>query len=99
MNGNVFPSRTVFILQAARGPILLITIGVLFAMHEAGLLQFSRTWPLILIVLGVVKLLERLAMPQQVYTPPPPPQGPPPPYGQQQYPPAPPPTNMGGPRP
>ena len=51
-------------MQAVRGPILLITIGVLFAMHQAGVLGFSRTWPLIIIVIGLLKLIERLVIPQ-----------------------------------
>lgn len=59
MNG-----RGALFAQAIRGPILLITIGVLFAMHQAGVLHFSRTWPLIIIVIGVLKLIERLALPQ-----------------------------------
>jgi hypothetical protein len=45
--------------QAIRGPILLITVGILFAIHQAGVLPFSRTWPLVLIVVGVMKLIER----------------------------------------
>jgi uncharacterized membrane protein len=57
-------SRRALFAQAIRGPILLITIGVLFAMHQAGVLHFSRTWPLIIIVIGVLKLIERMAMPQ-----------------------------------
>jgi uncharacterized membrane protein len=57
-------SRRALFAQAIRGPVLLITIGVLFAMHEAGVLHFSRTWPLIIIVIGVLKLIERMAMPQ-----------------------------------
>lgn len=57
-------SRGALFAQAIRGPILLITIGVLFAMHQAGVLHFSRTWPLIIIVIGVLKLIERLAIPQ-----------------------------------
>ena len=57
-------SRRALFAQAIRGPILLITIGVLFAMHEAGVLHFSRTWPLIIIVIGILKLMERMAMPQ-----------------------------------
>jgi uncharacterized membrane protein len=57
-------SRRALFAQAVRGPILLITIGVLFAMHQAGVLHFSRTWPLIIIVIGVLKLIERMAMPQ-----------------------------------
>lgn len=57
-------SRRAMFMQAIRGPILLTTIGVLFAMHQAGVLHFSRTWPLIIIVIGVLKLIERMAMPQ-----------------------------------
>jgi hypothetical protein len=49
-------------IQAIRGPIVLITLGILFAVHQAGVLSFARTWPLILIVIGVIKLLERLAL-------------------------------------
>lgn len=56
-------SRSAMFLQAIRGPVLLITIGVLFAMQEAGIVSFSRTWPLILIVIGLMKLLERMAGP------------------------------------
>jgi cell wall-active antibiotic response 4TMS protein YvqF len=59
MNG-----RAALFLQAIRGPILLITLGTLFAIHQAGILRFSRTWPLIIIMVGVMKLLERMAMPQ-----------------------------------
>jgi cell wall-active antibiotic response 4TMS protein YvqF len=93
-----------FLAQAVRGPIMLITIGALFAMHQAGILSFARTWPLILIVLGVMKLIERMAAPRLPYPPPygqPPYSQPPygqPPYGQPPYPPPPPPA-QGGPRP
>ena len=59
-------SRRALYAQAIRGPILLITIGVLFAMHQAGVLHFSRTWPLIIIVIGVLKLIERMAIPPSV---------------------------------
>jgi Domain of unknown function (DUF5668) len=57
-------NRGALFAQAIRGPVLLITIGLLFAMHQAGVLHFSRTWPLIIIVIGVLKLIERLAIPQ-----------------------------------
>lgn len=58
--------RAVLFFQAIRGPILLITIGVLFAVHQAGILPFSRTWPLIIIVIGLMKLFERMAAPHVV---------------------------------
>ena len=59
MNG-----RAALFLQAIRGPILLISLGILFAIHQAGILRFSRTWPLIIIIIGLMKLLERMAAPQ-----------------------------------
>jgi hypothetical protein len=46
--------------QAIRGPVLLITLGALFAIHQAGILPFSRTWPLIIIMIGIMKLIERM---------------------------------------
>jgi len=64
MNG-----RRASFVQAIRGPILLILIGVLFAMHQAGVLHFSQTWPLIIIMIGVLKLIERMAMPQSPASP------------------------------
>jgi Putative adhesin len=51
--------------RAVRGPILLITVGILFAVHQAGALSISRSWPLLLIVAGVVILAERMATPQR----------------------------------
>lgn len=51
--------KTALYVQAIRGPVLLVTVGVLFAIHQAGILSFSRTWPLLIIVIGVMKLLER----------------------------------------
>lgn len=54
------------LVRAVRGPIVLIVLGTLFAMGYAGGPQFSRTWPILIIVIGVMKLLERtLARPQQ----------------------------------
>ena len=68
------------LIQAVRGPILLITLGVLMVVDYAGQFSFGRTWPVLIIVFGLLKLLERVVAP-----PPPPPQyaGPPapPPYG------------------
>jgi hypothetical protein len=76
--------RAYLLAQAIRGPILLITLGILFAMHQAGTASFARTWPTILIVLGVMKLVERMAAPPTPpYVPPAYPQayGPRPPAG------------------
>lgn len=71
-------SRAALYAQAIRGPIVLIVVGVLCAVHQAGVLPFSRTWPLLIIVLGVMKLIERWNAPRPPFPPPPfPPQSPP----------------------
>jgi hypothetical protein len=62
--GGAMTGRAALFLQAIRGPILLITLGILFAVHQAGIVRFSRTWPVIIIVVGIMKLLERMASPQ-----------------------------------
>jgi hypothetical protein len=46
-------------LCAVRGPILLITLGVLLSIDHFGAISFGRTWPVLLIVFGVFKLMER----------------------------------------
>lgn len=48
-------------LQAIRGPLMLITLGALVAIDYAGIYGFWRTWPVLIIVFGVLKLLERAA--------------------------------------
>ena len=48
--------------QAARGPLLLILVGMLFALQQAGRLPISRSWPLLIIGIGVMKLVERMLL-------------------------------------
>lgn len=71
------------------GPAVLITIGAIFLADRwwPGL-SFHRLWPLILIVIGLVRLLEMgMSRDETVYPappqPPPPPNAPPPPGGPQ----------------
>lgn len=40
------------------GPTLLITIGVLMLLSELHMVRFHYTWPIILIVIGVFKILQ-----------------------------------------
>lgn len=47
------------LMCALRGPIMLITVGTLFAVDHFGPYGIARTWPVILIVLGLLKLAER----------------------------------------
>ena len=46
---------------AVRGPILLITLGALLASHRFLETSFWKLWPVLIIVLGLMKLLEMLA--------------------------------------
>ena len=58
-------------VQAIRGPIMLITLGTLVALDYFQGLSFSRrTWPVLLIVFGILKLLERAGRPPDVPLPP-----------------------------
>jgi hypothetical protein len=47
------------VIQAVRGPIMLITLGSLVAIDYAGIYGFWRTWPVLIIIFGLLKLLER----------------------------------------
>jgi hypothetical protein len=87
----------VSLARAIRGPVTLITVGVLFALNNFTTYQFRETWPVLLIVFGLLSLVKR------GMEPPPPPAAPnwPPPapsdsasYRQSQYP-APPPSSGG----
>jgi hypothetical protein len=61
-------------IRAIRGPITLITLGVLFALNNFTPYGFDKTWPVLLIVFGLLSLMRR------GLEPPPPPPPPPPPY-------------------
>jgi hypothetical protein len=39
------------------GPAVLITLGVLFLLSEFDVARFHSTWPILLIVIGLVKVL------------------------------------------
>jgi hypothetical protein len=47
------------VFTAIRGPVLLITLGILLAMDQTDHLSFGRSWPILLILFGIFKLLER----------------------------------------
>ena len=46
-------------IAAIRGPIMMITLGILFAVDQLGAYDFSQTWPVLIIVFGVLTLVER----------------------------------------
>jgi hypothetical protein len=47
------------LIRAIRGPVLMITLGIVLAVDHFGSYGFSRTWPVLIIVIGLMKLLER----------------------------------------
>ena len=53
------------VMQAVRGPLLLITLGVLLAVDHLGPFPFWRTWPVLIIVFCLLKLLERAVRPEE----------------------------------
>jgi hypothetical protein len=55
--------------RAVRGPVMLITLGTLMAMDQNGVAGFGKTWPALLIVFGIFKLLERQSPPPVVSAP------------------------------
>ena len=64
---------------AVRGPVTLITLGVLFALSNFRGIGFDRTWPVLLIVFGLFTLIGRGTAseprPAATGTPAPPPAG------------------------
>ena len=50
------------LLSALRGPVMLLTLGLLFVVDQSGSVSFVNTWPALIIVYGLFKLLEGLAV-------------------------------------
>ena len=75
-------------LRNIRGPIMVITVGVLFALNNFTPYRFEETWPVLIIVVGLISLFGRATAP-----PMPPPA---PPFTTYQPPQPPPPAQPGG---
>ena len=72
------------LISAIRGPVTLITVGLLFALNNFTPYRFHQTWPVLLIVFGLLSLLRRSVEPAPPvgpagYAPPAPPYNYPPP--------------------
>ncbi len=48
-------------LNGVMGPVILITLGVLILLGQTGMAEFNRTWPVLLIVIGAIKILQSSA--------------------------------------
>jgi len=58
---NYQPNQTCYCTRCRSrglmGPAVLITLGVLFMLSEFRVAHFEHTWPILLIVIGLVKVL------------------------------------------
>ena len=50
------------LIRRLRGPAFLILVGITALLNQWGVLSFSRSWPLYLILAGVIGLAERAAI-------------------------------------
>jgi hypothetical protein len=59
------------LIGALRGPVLLATLGGLLTAHRFSEITFGKTWPVLLIVFGLMKLFHRMALSNAGEAPPP----------------------------
>jgi hypothetical protein len=52
------------LIRRLRGPAFLLLIGVMALLHEWAGFGFTRSWPLLLILAGLLSLAERAALAQ-----------------------------------
>jgi hypothetical protein len=55
-------NRNYMLIRAIRGPILLIALGVLLLLQRFSDFGFHRSWPILVILFGVLKLAERAVL-------------------------------------
>jgi Domain of unknown function (DUF5668) len=50
-------------IRGLMGPVVIVTVGVLFLLAEmrGGFFDFGNTWPVILIVIGLINLVSAMA--------------------------------------
>jgi len=89
------------LLRAIKGPVIMITIGVLFAADRFTDYHFTQTWPILLIVIGILQFVAGSRRRADYYPPPAAPYQQPHPMYQPPRPAAPPapppPSDAGGP--
>src|ERR1700691_1756252 len=54
--------NTWLVIRRLRGPAFLILLGITALLNQWGVLSFTRSWPLYLILAGVLGLAERAAI-------------------------------------
>lgn len=53
---------TWLLIRRLRGPAFIILVGITALLNQWGVLSFSRSWPLYLILAGLLGLAERAAL-------------------------------------
>jgi hypothetical protein len=61
-DGSSAPLDPRYHTRRLMGPAIITTIGILFLLSELRVAYFDRTWPIILLVIGGVKLLQSSAI-------------------------------------
>jgi hypothetical protein len=51
------------------GPLMMVTVGTLFVLQEWFRIGFNRTWPIMLLVIGVALLMRKLLAPVAIALP------------------------------
>ena len=49
------------VFHALRGPIWMALVGVMFLLHDFNILSWGHSWPLFIIVAGLMTILQRAA--------------------------------------
>ncbi len=57
------------LIRRLRGPAFVLLVGVIALMAQANILSWGRSWPLFLIVAGLLLLAERAALSAEGYPP------------------------------
>lgn len=57
------------LLGALRGPVMMATLGALLTAHRFTDVTFGKTWPVLLIVFGLMKLFQKLVAPAAAASP------------------------------
>jgi len=59
------------LIRRLRGPAFLLLVGVIALLAQANILSWGQSWPLFLILAGLLLLAERAALAGEGYPPPP----------------------------
>ena len=47
-------------LHRLTGGLILITLGVLIYLSKAGIYSFGKTWPILIIIIGISTIIQRV---------------------------------------